>query len=113
MAAQIIPIPRPRRVDETPLAWLQGIANDVEAGRHGETPAASGIALPHILLDNVTRYELVAARSHRGLHFPGIGAHIHAVFVLLGSKDDPQQPAAPAGRQDSSALLPRLPPGFR
>ena len=63
----------------------------IEAGRHGETPAASGIALPHILLDNVTRYELVAARSRVGLHFPGIGAPVHAVFVLLGSRDDPQQ----------------------
>jgi len=63
----------------------------LEAGRHGETPAASGIALPHILLDNVARYELVAARSRRGLHFPGIGTPVHAVFVLLGSKDDPQQ----------------------
>jgi amino acid transporter/mannitol/fructose-specific phosphotransferase system IIA component (Ntr-type) len=63
----------------------------IEAGRHGETPAASGIALPHILLNGVDRYELVAARSRQGLHFPGIGTPIHAVFVLLGSKDDPQQ----------------------
>ena len=63
----------------------------IEAGRHGETPAASGIALPHMLLEGVKRYELVAARSRRGLHFPGVGSPIHAVFVLLGSKDDPQQ----------------------
>jgi mannitol/fructose-specific phosphotransferase system IIA component (Ntr-type) len=63
----------------------------LEAGRHGETPAADGIALPHILLDGIERYELIAARSRSGLHFPGVEKPVHAVFVLLGSKDDPQQ----------------------
>ncbi len=63
----------------------------IEAGRHGETPAADGIALPHLLLKGVGRYELVAARSRRGLHFPGVGMPIYAVFVLLGAADDPQQ----------------------
>jgi mannitol/fructose-specific phosphotransferase system IIA component (Ntr-type) len=66
-------------------------AGFLEAGRHGETPAADGIALPHMLLEGIKRYELVAARSRRGLHFPGVGTPIHSVFVLLGSKDDPQQ----------------------
>lgn len=63
----------------------------LEAGRHGETPAAEGIALPHILLEGVEKYELIAARSLSGLHFPGVEKPVHAVFVLLGSKDDPQQ----------------------
>ncbi|MHC4249160.1 MAG: amino acid permease [Planctomycetota bacterium] len=63
----------------------------IEAGRHGETPAADGIALPHLLLEDVERYELVAARSRSGLHFPGVGTPIHSVFVLLGSRSDPQQ----------------------
>ena len=63
----------------------------LEAGRHGKTPAAEGLALPHILLDGIERYELIAARSRSGLHFPGVGSPVHAVFVLLGCKDDPQQ----------------------
>ena len=66
-------------------------AGFLEAGRHGETPAADGIALPHMLLEGVKRYELVAARSRAGLHFPGVGKPVHAVFVLMGSRDDPQQ----------------------
>jgi amino acid transporter/mannitol/fructose-specific phosphotransferase system IIA component (Ntr-type) len=63
----------------------------LEAGRHGKTPAAEGIALPHILLDGIKRYELIAARSRSGLHFPGVASPVHAVFVLLGCRDDPQQ----------------------
>ena len=63
----------------------------LEAGRHGETPAAEGIALPHVLLEGIERYELIAARSRSGLHFPGVGRPVYAVFVLLGSRADPQQ----------------------
>jgi mannitol/fructose-specific phosphotransferase system IIA component (Ntr-type) len=57
----------------------------------GETPAADGIALPHLRLEGIQRYELMIARSRRGLHFPGIGRPVHAVFVLLGLLEDPQQ----------------------
>jgi mannitol/fructose-specific phosphotransferase system IIA component (Ntr-type) len=63
----------------------------LEAGRHGETPAADGIALPHILLEGVEKYELIAARSLSGLHFPGVEKPVDAVFVLLGSKEGPQR----------------------
>ena len=31
------------------------------------------------------------ARSRRGLHFPGVEEPVNAVFVLLGSKSDPQR----------------------
>ena len=63
----------------------------LELARGGEPPAADGIALPHLRLDAVERYELIIARSRRGLHFPGVEKPVNAVFVLLGSKSDPQQ----------------------
>ena len=62
-----------------------------EASRKGDTPAAEGIALPHVLLDGIGQYELLMARSRSSLHFPGVASGVTAVFVLLGSKDDPQQ----------------------
>jgi len=62
-----------------------------DASKVGDTPAADGIALPHVLLDGVTSYELFAARSRNSLHFPGIASGVTAVFVLLGSKAGPQQ----------------------
>ncbi len=62
-----------------------------EASKKGDTPAAEGIALPHVLLDGIERYELLMARSLSSLHFPGVASGITAVFVLLGSRDNPQQ----------------------
>jgi amino acid transporter/mannitol/fructose-specific phosphotransferase system IIA component (Ntr-type) len=62
-----------------------------EASRKGDTPAAEGVALPHILLPDVQRYELLIARARSPLHFPGVTPGVNAVFALLGSRDDPQQ----------------------
>lgn len=103
LRARFVDVPDGAEWDDVMRDAVEGLAKEypqheealktglIEAGRHGETPAADGIALPHILLEGIDRYELVVARSRRGLHFPGVGTPIHAVFVLLGSKDDPQQ----------------------
>ena len=63
----------------------------LELERRGQTPAAGGVALPHMRLEGLGRYELIMARSKEGLHFPGVGKPVHAVFILLGSLEDPQQ----------------------
>jgi len=62
-----------------------------EASKKGDTPAADGIALPHVLIEGVERYEVMLARSRSGLHFPGVACPVTAVFVLLGARKDPQQ----------------------
>lgn len=63
----------------------------LEKVSHGETPAAAGVALPHLRIEGLRTYELVMARSVEGLHFPGVSGPVHAVFVLLGSVGDPRQ----------------------
>lgn len=63
----------------------------LEMGRRGQTPAAKGIALPHLRIDGAERYELIVARSRGGLYFPGVAETVHVVFILLGSTEDPQQ----------------------
>ncbi|MHC4915047.1 MAG: amino acid permease [Planctomycetota bacterium] len=62
-----------------------------DASKKGDTPAAEGIALPHVLLEGERQYEVLMARAKSPLHFPGVAQGVRAVFVLLGSKEDPQQ----------------------
>lgn len=79
------------------LAEKSGISYDLilgamlERNRLGETPAAAGVALPHLLLNDVDGFYMVAARSLRGVEFPMANQPIHAVFLLLGSRKDPTQ----------------------
>ncbi|MDF7822876.1 amino acid permease [Pontiellaceae bacterium B12227] len=77
------------------LAGQSGISRDLilgallERNRLGETPADAGVALPHLLLDDVDGFHMVAVRSIQGLEFPMSGQSIHAVFMLLGARKDP------------------------
>lgn len=79
------------------LAKLSGVSGDLILGallarnRLGETPADVGVALPHVLLDEVEDFHMVIARSKKGVTFPNAKMPIHAVFVLLGSRSDPAQ----------------------
>lgn len=79
------------------LAKLSGVSGDLilgallERNRLGETPADVGVALPHVLLDEVEDFHMIIARSRKGVEFPNAKMPIHAVFVLLGSRADPAQ----------------------
>lgn len=77
------------------LAERSGISRDLilgallERNRLGETPADAGVALPHLLLNDVEGFHMVAARSIHGLEFPNAHQSIHAVFLLLGDRQTP------------------------
>ncbi|VGO17326.1 putative amino acid permease YhdG [Pontiella desulfatans] len=77
------------------LAGQSGISRDLilgallERNRLGETPAGAGVALPHLLLNDVEGFHMVAARCIHGLDFPGAAQGIHAVFLLLGARSNP------------------------
>lgn len=79
------------------LAKQSGISRDLilgamlERNRLGETPADAGVALPHLLLNDVEGFHMVAVRSIHGLDFPMARQSIHAVFMLLGNRRDPTQ----------------------
>ncbi len=79
------------------LGERSGVSRDLIVGallqrnRLGETPAEAGVALPHVLLDEVDSFYLVAARSTQGVEFPMAHQEIHAVFLLLGSRKNPTQ----------------------
>lgn len=63
----------------------------LQRSRLGETPAEAGIALPHLLLDDIDEFHMVVARSVQGIYFAKAGQTIHAVFILLGDKKNPTQ----------------------
>jgi mannitol/fructose-specific phosphotransferase system IIA component (Ntr-type) len=77
------------------LAKQSGISRDLilgsllERNRLGETPAEAGVALPHVLFNDVEGFHMVAVRSIQGLDFPMAGQPIHAVFLLLGDRNNP------------------------
>lgn len=77
------------------LAAKSGISRDLilgallERNRLGETPADAGVALPHLLLNDVEGFHMVAVRSLDGIDFPAANQSIHAVFLLLGARGNP------------------------
>ncbi len=79
------------------LGKMSGVSSDLILGallqrnQLGETPAEAGVALPHVLLDEVDEFYMVIAKSEKGIKFPGAKDHIHAVFILLGSRANPRQ----------------------
>ncbi len=83
------------RRGSTLLAQRSGISRDLILGallardRMGETPADAGVALPHVLLNDVEDFHMIAARSIPGVAFPGAEQDIHAVFMLLGARRAP------------------------
>jgi len=79
------------------LAGHSSVSSDLilggllERSRLGETPADAGIALPHVLLDEVDGFYMVVARSISGIEFAMSDEPIHAVFLLLGDRKNPAQ----------------------
>ncbi|MCK5832597.1 amino acid permease [bacterium] len=79
------------------LSKKSGISSDLilgallERSHLGETPAEAGVALPHLLLDEVEDFNLVFARSVTGIDFPMADQTIHAIFILLGNRKKPTQ----------------------
>ncbi len=79
------------------LAQKSGLSHDLilgallERNRLGETPADAGVALPHLLLNDMEGFHMVAVRSIPGVEFPMAAHRVHAVFLLLGARDEPTQ----------------------
>lgn len=51
------------------------------------TVLAPGLAVPHIIIEGREKFSILLARSRRGVEFVKSQPLVHAVFVLVGSKD--------------------------
>ncbi|HET6568249.1 MAG TPA: cation:proton antiporter [Rhodothermales bacterium] len=56
--------------------------------RTGSTVLLPGLAIPHAILEGEGRFEMVIARCRGGIHFPDEEEHVHAAFVLVGTRDE-------------------------
>jgi len=58
--------------------------------REAESPTAitPTLAIPHIIIDGVKKFDILIARSKEGIVFSEEAPSVHAVFVLLGTRDE-------------------------
>ena len=56
--------------------------------REGSTILRPGLAIPHIIVDGKESFHIILARSMRGVLYGEDARPVHAVFVLVGTKDE-------------------------
>jgi amino acid transporter/mannitol/fructose-specific phosphotransferase system IIA component (Ntr-type) len=56
--------------------------------RESTTALRPGLAIPHIIVDGEGVFGILLARSKGGIVFDDPGPPVHAVFVLMGSRDE-------------------------
>jgi len=63
---------------------------DLLMQREKETSTAirPGLAIPHIIIDGKQKFDILLARSRDGIKFSKSLPEVHAVFVLIGSRDE-------------------------
>ena len=52
------------------------------------TVVASGLAVPHALIEGQGRFHLLIARCRDGIFFPGQEERVHTIFLVLRSSDE-------------------------
>lgn len=54
---------------------------------HGSFPVVGGVALPHVMVEGLTRHELLVVRMAEPLEAPGEPQTVEATLILLGPKN--------------------------
>jgi amino acid transporter/mannitol/fructose-specific phosphotransferase system IIA component (Ntr-type) len=54
----------------------------------GATVVQPGFAIPHIVVDGETKFEILLVRCRDGIEFPHVPDPVKAMFVLAGSRDE-------------------------
>jgi APA family basic amino acid/polyamine antiporter len=56
--------------------------------KDSSTVISSGLAIPHIVIEGEGKFDILLARCREGIEFSGSAPDVHAVFVLIGTKDE-------------------------
>ncbi|MBL7187921.1 MAG: amino acid permease [Phycisphaerae bacterium] len=56
--------------------------------QESSTVLSSSLAIPHIVIEGEKRFDILVARSREGIVFSQNAPNVHAVFILLGTKDE-------------------------
>ncbi len=59
-----------------------------ERERETSTVIGSGIAIPHIIVDGQSLFDMLLVRCKKGIKFSESASKVHTVFVLVGTKDE-------------------------
>ena len=59
-----------------------------ERERETSTVIAPGIAIPHIIIEGKSLFDVLLVRCKKGIAFSESAPKVHVVFVLIGSKDE-------------------------
>ncbi|MBU4561566.1 amino acid permease, partial [bacterium] len=60
----------------------------MERERQTSTVIAPGLAIPHVIVKGVQKFDILLVRCKEGIIFPDIPQPVHTMFVLVGSPDE-------------------------
>jgi len=52
------------------------------------TALTPSLAIPHVIIDGEHNFDILLARSRPGVHFSKDASHVHAMFFLIGTRDE-------------------------
>lgn len=56
--------------------------------RESSTAISPGLAIPHIVIEGEHAFDILLARSRHGVTFSDTAPQVHAIFVLVGTRDE-------------------------
>jgi amino acid transporter/mannitol/fructose-specific phosphotransferase system IIA component len=74
-----------RQLGLSPAALLKSL---FERESESSTVIGAGLAVPHVVIDGQGKFAILLARCRKGIAFPGQTRPVHAVFMLVGTKDE-------------------------
>jgi len=60
----------------------------IEREEESTTVISSGLAIPHIIIEGEHLFDVLLVRCKKGIIFSGAVPKVHAIFVLIGTKDE-------------------------
>ena len=60
----------------------------LEREKESSTVISTGLAIPHIIIPGKLSFDILLARCKGGIYFSPTNSEIHAVFALIGTKDE-------------------------
>lgn len=59
----------------------------IEREKQSTTIIQPGLAIPHVVIEGESRFDLLIVRSKPGIKFPSADHPVHVMFVLVGTRD--------------------------
>lgn len=59
-----------------------------EREKQSSTVLRPGLAIPHIVIEGEKTFDILLARAREGVRFSEDAPHVHAIFVLVGTRDE-------------------------